>query len=259
MKIAATKSVVLALAAGSLLACGAGKKSGNSGNPVPNASLAGLWSGTDSSSGLGIVAMVDAAGDATILRSDGVQYVGNLPTAGDAIAGAVDGYANYGHSFSDRSIFGIGTVNGTVVPGASITANLAFTTSAGAALPGAWKLQFGALTKLGSAVATLARNYTDDDTGATVSVTASGVINSQNPTTGCVLNGTVATSEATIDVYQVAYTLESCTGAYAVLNGVAFSGLGYFDNTNLSAKLVYAVAGSSAGGNFGIASHLTGI
>jgi hypothetical protein len=252
------KVAVLLLAAALPLGCNVGKNDSASTTPIPNASLVGLWSGTDSTSGLGVVAIVDAAGSATILRSDDAQFVGNLTTAGDAIAAAVDGYANYGHSFSDRANFGIGTLDGSVVPGASITANLAFTTNLGTALPGTWSLSYGTLTGIGSSLAAVARNYTDDVTGATVSITGSGVITSQNPTTGCVLNGSIATSDATIDVYQVDYTLANCTGAYAPLNGVAFSGLGYLDNTNLSVKLVYAVAGSSAAGNFGIASRLTG-
>jgi opacity protein-like surface antigen len=75
------------------------------------------------------------------------------------------------------------------------------------------------------------------------------------------LSGTIGTADTSINEYQVSYTLQGCTANatdYILLNGVAFTGMGYLDFSTNPATLIYAVAGSSAsGGDFGIVSNLT--
>jgi hypothetical protein len=74
-----------------------------------------------------------------------------------------------------------------------------------------------------------------------------------------VLNGTISTSDSTHNVYEVSYTLASCTGSAQVLSGVQFSGLASLDNTQSPAQLTIAVTGtSSSGARYGIVSTLTG-
>ncbi|MFI4890089.1 MAG: hypothetical protein ACHQIL_06105 [Steroidobacterales bacterium] len=251
----------LACIAVSLVGC---KNSDSAASTIPtaNASVVGLWTGTDTDNPtLTLNAVIDSTGEMIVIRSDGVQFVGNLQISGDTLATALDGYANFGTSFSDRSIYGIGTLDGTVTPGTSIAATVSFTTNSGTSIPGSWSFTPGALTSVGSSLTTVTGNFTDDATGATVSITGSGAMTSQDATTGCVLNGTIGTGDTTIDEYQVSYTLESCTGKYAVLNGVKFSGMGYMNFSTTPATLTYAVAGSSTTGsttsNFGIVSNLT--
>lgn len=225
---------------------------------TPNASVVGLWSGTDTDNpDLAYNVIIDSTGDMVAIRSDGVQFVGVLTISGDSVAASLGGFANFGSSFPDNSIYGIGTLSGTVTPGTSITANVTFTTNGGTSIPGDWTLTPGTLTGTGSSLTAVTGSFTDTVTGATVSVSAAGAIASQNATTGCVLSGTIGTSDTAIDEYQVSYTLAGCSGAYAVLNGVAFTGLGYLDTTISPATLTYAVSGSSGNGNFGIVSILT--
>jgi hypothetical protein len=67
---------------------------------------------------------------------------------------------------------------------------------------------------------------------------------SQSANNGCVLNGTLSTSDTAHDVYEVAYTFENCTGNYTVLSGVQFTGLAYL-NASSPAQLTLAVTGTS--------------
>jgi hypothetical protein len=61
--------------------------------------------------------------------------------------------------------------------------------------------------------------------GAALTVDGEGRLFFQSPMTGCTGNGTLTPyPEFAIDVYDVALTLEGCTGQYAKLNG-AFQGL----------------------------------
>jgi hypothetical protein len=229
------------------------------GSTAPNASVIGLWGGTDSDNpDLTLNVIINSAGEMVAIRSDGVQFTGTLQISGDSLAASLAGYANFGSSFPDNSIYGIGTLNGTVTPGTAITATIDFTTNGNTSIPGDWSLTPGTLTNVGSSLASVTGSFTDTVTAATVSITATGVMTSTNPTTGCVLNGTISTPDVTIDEYQVNYTLASCAANYAVLNGVNFAGLGYLDNTTSPSTLTYAVSGSSTNGNFGIVSILSG-
>ena len=222
-------------------------------------SLAGLWGGTDADdSGITLNVLISSTNQMVVIRSDGVQFTSDLQLCGNAVVGAVDGYTNFGTSFSDGSGYGIGTLDGTFVEAASITATVQFTTKSGTSLPGSWSLTPGSLSTSGSSLTAVTGNFTDKATGATVSITSSGAMTSQDASTGCVLNGTIGTDDTTIDVYQVSYTLESCTATAAVLNGITFTGLGYVDSTTSPAVLTYAVSGSGTAGNYGIVSALAG-
>jgi len=85
---------------------------------------------------------------------------------------------------------------------------------------------------------------------------------SQDSTTGCVLNGSVSTTASSVDVYQIAYNYESCSGASAGLNGVPFTGLAVL-NANVSpVQVIVAVSGQatqqSVTVDYGIVSYLNG-
>ncbi len=230
-----------------------------SGSTTTNASATGLWSGIDSVSGLGITGMVNAAGVATFIRGDGVQFTGTVQVSGNTLAMAVDGYSNFnGAAFSDGSTYGIGTLNGTVTSASALTATLTFTTTGNTAISGSWSLSYGTLSNTGSSTAMISGNYNDSATGTIVSITSSGEMTSQNPANSCVLNGTMSTSDATHDIYEVSYSYGDCTGAYAVLNGVELRGLATFNPNASPVQLTIAVTGSSSAGKYGIVSTLTG-
>jgi len=224
--------------------------------PTPGTNATGLWSGGDSTSGLALTGIINAAGLAYFIRSDGVIFTGQPQVSTGTIAVALDGYTNFGSAFPDGSTSGVGTLNGTVTTATTLAGTVAFTTSAGTSVPGKWSLNYDALSTIGSSLAAISGNYTDAVNGATVSITGGGVMTSQVPANGCVLNGTVSSADTTTDVYEVSYSYASCTGAYAVLNGVQFGGLAALDTSVSPSQIVMVVSSQSATGSYALYSAL---
>jgi hypothetical protein len=252
-----TRLIGAALALWALSGCnGTSDDSGSS--STTNASATGLWTGTDSVSGLSVTAFINSNGQATFIRGDGIQFVGTAQVSGNTLAVTVDGYANFGTAFNDGSTYGIGTLNGSVTSGATLSATLSFTTTDNTAVTGSWSLNYETLSTAGSSTSAVSANYTDSVTGAVVSITSSGSMTSQSASNGCVLNGSITTSDSSYDVYQVAYSYEDCTGTDAVLNGVVFTGLASLNTNDSPAQLDIAVSGSSTSAHYGIVSVLTG-
>jgi hypothetical protein len=238
---------------------GTGSGTGIGGGSVSgDASAIGVWSGKDSVSGLGMTALINSAGQAAFIRGDGVQFVGTVQVSGTSLAVTVSGYSDFSSRFSDGSTFGIGTLNGSVTTGTTLTATLDFTTSAGTALKGNWSLSFEALSNDGSSTAAISGNYTDQVTGTVLSISSSGVMTSQNAANGCVLNGSMSSTDTSHDVYEVAFTYGSCTGTYAVLNTVSFKGLATLNPALSPAQITLAVAGASSTNQYGIVQSLNG-
>lgn len=142
-------SIAGALAALIIAGCnGTSYSVGN--NPMPmNASATGIWGGTDSMTGLSVAGYIDSAGEAVFIRADGVQFVGATQVSGDTLVAAVVAYTNFGSTFSDGSTYGLGTLNGTVATGSTLTLSLSFTTNGGTAQTGSWSLSFSTLTNSG--------------------------------------------------------------------------------------------------------------
>jgi hypothetical protein len=254
----APRSRFIGLAAVFTAACLAGCNSSTSSGSgsTTDQSATGVWSGTDSVTGDAVVAVINSGGQAAFIRSDGVQFDGTVQVSGSTLAATVTGYTNFNQTFSDGSTYGIGTLNGSVSTGGSLTASLTFTTNDNTSLTGTWSLSFEALSNTASSTSAVAGNYTDVATNATLSITSAGVMTEQNTANGCVLNGSISTTDSSVNVYQVSYTLEDCTGTYAPLNGVQFTGLGYL-NTNASpTELVIAVAGANSTSKYAILSNL---
>jgi hypothetical protein len=233
---------------------GVGDDTGTS--TTTNQSAVGIWSGTDSVTGLAVTAIVNSSGESEFLRSDGVQFAGTAQVSGSSLAVAVDGYSNFTTTFSDGTTTGVGTISGTVTTSTTMTVSLSFTTSGQTAITGNWALSYNSLSTLASSLATVSSNYTDGTTGATVSIDGVGDVNSQDATTGCVLNGTISTSDTAYDIYQISFTYKNCTGSYAVLNNVEMTGLAVLDTGVSPQQLVIAVTGQSSSGSYGITSYL---
>ena len=253
----------IAVATVLIAGCDASSLDGSDTSSTPtNASATGVWSGTDSVSGLTITALINSAGQADFIRSDGVQFVGSVQVSGAAIAGTLGVYADFGSTFGDGSTHGLGTLSGTVTGGGSMTADVAFTTDGGSSVSGTWSLSFDTLSDSGSSLTAISGNYTDGTTGAVVSISGSGQMHSQDASTGCVLNGTVTTTAANIDVYQVAYSYESCSGSPAVLDGVPFTGLAVLNASASPVQVIIGVSGQSTAQSstvdYGLVSYLNG-
>lgn len=212
-------------------------------------SATGVWSGSDSVSGLGITAIINSAGQATFIRSDGVQFTGSAQVSGSSLAVTVDGYPDFSATFSDGSTYGIGTLDGSVTTGSTLTATLTFTTNDNTAITGTWSLTYEALSANTSSTLAISGNYTDTVTGAVIAISNSGVMSGTTASNSCALTGSVSTSDSTTNVYEVAYSYSACTGTYAVLNGVQFTGLATL-NPNLSpAQILMAVTGTATTGD----------
>jgi hypothetical protein len=245
-------TAVLAGCAVLALAACTGTDYGGSNSTTPTtASATGIWGGTDSSSGQTITGFVDASGLGVFIRADGVQFVGPIQVAGTTVAATVVGYTSFPSTFSDGSTYGLGTLNGTVASGSTLTLTLTFTTNGGTAVPGAWSLSFNTLTNNGSSLGAISANYTDSASGSVVTITSSGAMTSQNAANGCVLNGSVTVVNSAYDIYEVSLTYEDCTaaGGDAPLNGVQFTGLAVLDPNASPAQVTIAVAGTNSSGD----------
>jgi hypothetical protein len=252
-------AAVLSLAAFALAGCD-GTISSMS-HPLPkNASATGVWGGTDSVTGMSVVGYIDSAGNAVFIRADGVQFAGvTQVSGGGTVVAAVVAYTNFGGApFKDGSTYGLGTLNGTVVTGSTLTLRLSFTTNGGTAGSGSWSLAFNTVTNSGSSLTTISANYTDTASGSVISIAGDGVVTGQNPANSCVVNGTVTIINSTYDTYQVSLTYANCTGAYAVLNGLQLTGLAVFNPNTSPTQLTISVAGASSTGKFGLVLYLQG-
>jgi hypothetical protein len=200
--------------------------------------------------------VINSTGQADFIRSDGTQFIGSVQVSGDAIASSLGVYVDFGNAFADGSTHGLGTLSGTVTSGGTLTANVAYTTDGGTAVSSVWSLSYDTLSTTVSSLSAITGNYTNGTDGSVVSISGSGQMTSQDSTTGCVLNGTVSTTSSSIDVYQIAYTYESCGGTSAVLNGVAFTGLAVLNPDVSPAQVIVGVSGQSTSGYYGIVSYL---
>jgi hypothetical protein len=222
-----------------------------------NASATGIWGGSDSVTGLTVTGYIDSAGDAVFIRSDGVQFVGPTQLSGDTLVAAVVGYTDFPATFPDGSSYGLGTLNGTVATGSTLTLSLTFTTNGGTMLPGSWSLSFNTLTNNSSSLGTIAATYTDTASGSVITVSANGVVTGQEQNS-CVVNGNLTIINSTYDIYQVTITYESCTGSYAVLNGVELTGLAVYNPNTSPPRLTIQLTGASATGKFALLLNLQG-
>lgn len=225
-----------------LASCGGG----GGANPMPtNASAGGIWRGTESTSGLQVVGLVDEAGEFHFIRSDNVQYVGSASVAGNALTANVEGFVPFGFEFPDGSTHGTGTISATIQARSTIDASTQFQTDAGTASNGTLSLTFDALYNRASSLTTISGNFTNPQTGVVVTVGSDGSVFSQDPSTGCVLNGTVTVIDAAYNAYRVQYDYANCAGQTAALNGVQFSGLATLDNTVTPERVLIGSTGQS--------------
>jgi hypothetical protein len=224
------------------------------------ATAAGIWTGIDSATGLQMVGFVDSSGQADFILSNGIQFTGTAQVAGTSVAMSIDGYPQFGAEFSDGSTSGVGTFNGTLTSGSSITGTLTFTTIADSVTTSTWTLTFSSLYNMSSPVSAVSGTFTESTSavsqgldplsGASVSISATGALSGQSSTSGCALNGTISNSNTSYDVYQVSYTYENCTGSYAVLNGIQFTGLGYYNPNVSPPEITIGVTGVNTSGAY---------
>ena len=230
------KHSAVALSCALLMAgCGGGGGGGGSSQapappPVTNASPGGIWEGT-LGSGQEVLGLVTETGEFHFLTDELTQYFGTVSVNGNSVSAQFTGYAAIGFQFPDGTTRGTGSLTGTVQARSTLTANSTFQTSAGNSNTNTINLTYNALYDRDSSLTTIAGNFRDLRTGSIVNINSSGVAFSQNPATGCVLNGSVSIINAQFNAYRVQYSYSSCQGADAILNGSTFRGLATLDNT----------------------------
>ena len=256
MRFKWTRRIGAPLAFTALTALGSCHSSDNGSGSGSTQSAAGVWLGTDATSGLDITGIIAASGDATFIRADGVQFDGDVQLSGSTLAAAVSGYTNFNGTFTDGSTYGLGTVNATVAPQSTLDGSLSFTTHGGSAISGSWQLAYASYATSGASLTAVAATYTDTVSGASLTINSSGALTGSNPGNNCVLNGTLSAPSSSYNVYQVSYTLGNCAGTSAVLDGVKFTGLATLNNSISPHQLIIAVAGASSTSKYAIVSTL---
>lgn len=229
-------------------------------------SAAGIWSGSDSSTGLRVTGLIDVNGQADFIRSDGIQFVGTTSVSGSTLQIATTGYTQFGYQFPDGSTSGTGTFSGTVESGSAISGSLQFATVGSTTIDSDWSLTFNSVYNTASSLTTVSGTYTggaaavsnglDPLNGSSVTVSSSGALYAQGSSSGCVANGSITVTDPSYNLYQVSYSFANCTGSYAVLNGVQFSGMAELTAISPN-KLLLAVTGqSTTAASYGIVSQL---
>jgi hypothetical protein len=239
-------SAAVLLCAVLMAGCGGGGGGGSSQPappPVTNASPGGIWVGT-LGTGQEVLGLVAESGEFHFVDVDElVQYFGTVSVNGNAVSAQFTGHAALGFGFPDGTTRGTGSLTGTVQARSTFTASSTFQTSAGNSNTNSINLTYDAAYDRDSSLATIAGNFRDVVTGAIVNINSSGVAFSQNPATGCVLNGTVSIINAQFNAYRVQYSYSSCQGADAILNGTTFRGLAALDNSDSPELLVVLAQG----------------
>jgi hypothetical protein len=237
-------NVLIAAAALSLLAgCGGSTVGNNPGST--NATPGGIWRGNESVSGLQVVGLVDENGNFNFVRADGVQYVGGATVSGTSLKANVEGIVPRGYQFPDGSGHGTGTISGTIQARQSLAANTSFKTDAGNTSTGTLNLTFDAVYNRTSSLTTLSGNFTVAGTSVVVTVGSNGSLFSQDPASGCVLNGNASIINATYNLYKIQFDYASCVGQAAAFNGVQFSGMATLDSTASPEQIIMAATGTS--------------
>jgi hypothetical protein len=132
------------------------------------------------------------------------------------------------------------TLNGSLM---STSLNLSFDV-AGNLLP-ALGATLDKLYSEPSSLDRLAGNWTD--AGNTLTVNPDGTFFEQQ-STGCVVNGSYTVIDATHNLYRVSLQVSNCTGSNA---GIAFTGLGYLDDSDVNAQRFVQILGGADPANSG--------
>lgn len=215
--------------------------------PPTNQSPGGIWTGTNTVAGVTVksLALVSENGEIfslAINESNNCADVstGTVTVSGDTFSGAgIAAIVSYQQNtsiqtdctFADGSTYGFGESSGTIIQRQSITVTGKFTTEAGTVLPTTTaELSFDPLYNETPSLAKLAGNWRGP-TGIITTVSQDGTFYSQDPTTGCIVNGRYTILNPSYNLYAGSATYEGCMGAAAQLNGLTATGLVTLDDT----------------------------
>ena len=214
--------------------------------PAQEASPGGVWQGT-SSLGFGVVGLVSESGQFHFIQGDGAQLVGRLTTSGDELSANFVGYVSFGEKLDDGSTTGVGSLSGNLDERSSISADIDFTTSRGAASQSTIELSYDPIYERDSSLESVAGNYLDTERNVVINVNNDGELFSQDPRSHCITNGTVSVIDPAFNLYRVEYTFSNCKGHQKVLNGTVAEGLATLDDTQSPEAVIMGVEVAAAG------------
>ena len=228
---------VLALA-GWLAGCGS-----NSGSPAMapiDQVIGGYWEGVDDQGAL-LTVLASDDGAFHYFSDSGAQGTGTATVNSRSVSIDMMLAAPLGATLSDGSATADCTATGRLFQRFEFDLTLSCTTDMGATLDSTVTLTFNSVFDLDSSLATVAANY--DANGVVLTLMSDGTMFEQDPNTGCVLNGQITPLDPRFNMYDLAFTFASCTGADAKLNGVDFTGLAIYDDTQTPNVLFGGVTG----------------
>ena len=240
------------LTIGLLSACG-GSSGSSTSPPVVNQSVGGIWTTqytdtihffTNAGDTINGLAIATEQGDFVTFAKDannGCASVGfgQASVSGTSVSGTADwGLVQYATIPGvvtncvepDGSTSGQTMLTGTVAQRATLTLGgtiIYSNNSTYSAQPTTWT--YNSLYALTPSLSMIAGNYTDGSN--TLTISATGAIFEQDPTTGCVVNGQLTIPSSSYNAYSFSVNYANCTGANAVLNGTTATGLATYDNT----------------------------
>ena len=238
------------LALGSALpGCGSGGGSGGDIAPPPpvvNVSPGGFWYGFNSIGGE-VFAIVTETGRFHFLTvPDFSQGTGTLSVSNsNNLNGTFQLVTQLGYVFEDGTTLANCTFSGTVAERQTVNASIECTTTAGLMQQSTAALDYDVAYDRDSSLATIAGNY--QGFSAVLNVAGDGTIFSQDPVTGCVVNGLVSVLNSNFNAYDLNFTYDSCTGFEAILNGSNFTGIAALDNSEDPEVLIATATGSVGG------------
>lgn len=183
-----------------------------------------------------VLALTRPNGKTQLILPDGVQYQGTVE--GGADGGIVcDLDRNTfraalppGTTFPDGSTAGEGKVKGRIYVDNWLDMTLNIKTTAGTSVPVTASLDYDPVHRLDASLTTVAGSYQSGS--LSLGIDSAGRLFGQDAGTGCVVNGTLKVIEGKFNLYEVAATQDSCTGALAVLNRLPGEGLAYYRPDN---------------------------
>jgi hypothetical protein len=215
------------------------------GSSAAKASPGGYWEGANSDGGL-IAFLVAEDGRFHVLDADLSQGSGTL-----VVGSSNDVEGNFLFVTQPGSTFADGTTSATCSLSGNLSERQAMSITADCRTSGVLRIEFAAtlgysdVYENASSLATIAGNYQGSKT--VLNITGDGTVFSQDPGTGCIVNGQVNIIDSAFNAYDLNFTYSNCTGTEAAMNGTSFAGIVLIDDRVVPQELDIAAIGNLDG------------
>jgi len=201
----------------------------------------GIWRGTDAS-GNDISLFVTESGhfhyvDAGLNQGSSVLTIDNT----DNLESFFPLAAQLGKTFSDGTTSSWCTLSGSFAERKSIALTIGCRTAAGMRSETSATLLYSDLYERGASLEAIAGTYQNEKSVLTIS--NGGAVFSQDPTTGCVVNGQISIINEPFNLYDLQFAYSNCVESAVILNGSSFVGIALLDDTAARDTLFLAAMG----------------